>query len=134
MSALDKPSAHANDTQAMPRWRRELLIALAGIGVGLILLPILIYVVGVPLLGAYGGGSGIGAFYGDFVRNLAAGMLRTWFIVLAPYLLLGLLRLIFWPWGKRQLAVNLTGPTGEPARPKAASPATRERREPFVAP
>jgi hypothetical protein len=133
MSPALNPPTPAKDTPTAPRWRKELLLALACLGVGLILLPILIYVVGVPLLGTYGGGSGIGAFYGDFLRNLMAGMLRTWFIVVAPYVLLALLRLVFRPWG-RKLSVDQAGATGEPARSKAASSAPRERREPFVAP
>jgi hypothetical protein len=95
MSAASTPLEHAKNTPPMPRWRKELLLALACLGVGLIVLPILIYVVGAQLLATYGGGSGIGAFYGDFLRNLMAGTLRTWFIVLAPYLLLRLLQLIF---------------------------------------
>jgi hypothetical protein len=133
MSAAINPSTPEKNTPSAPRWRKELLLALACLAVGAIVLPILIYVVGVPLLGAYGGGAGIGAFYGDFLRNLMAGMLRTWFIVLAPYLMLALLRLIFWPWG-RKLPVNQGGVPSEPARSKPAPSAPRERREPFVAP
>ena len=117
------------------RWRKEAVLAIGCIAVGLLILPALIYLVGIQILGTYGGGPHIGSFYGDFLRNLGAGVVRTWFIVLAPYLLLSLLRLIFWPWG-RKLPDNQPGPgpSAKPAQAPATSPVPRERREPFVAP
>ena len=119
----------AGDGSHRPRWRRELLLAAACLAFGLLMLPALIYGVGVLILGAYGGGPHIGSFYGDFFRNLVSGTGRTWFIVLGPYLFLSALRLIFWPWGRR-LPANLPGPGGNSAQ----LPPTKERREPFVAP
>ena len=111
------------------RWRKELVLAGVGIGVGLLVLPALIYLVGILILGAYGGGPHIGSFYGDFFRNLFDGAGRTWFIALGPFLLLSLIRLIFWPW-RPKLPANQQGPSGDLAQPTPP----RERREPFVAP
>jgi hypothetical protein len=92
-------------------------------------LPALIYLVGVQILGAYGGGPHIGAFYGDFFRNLLAGNGRTWFVVLGPYLVITILRLIFWPWGPKLPATQTVTDAHLAEKPK-----TKERREPFVAP
>jgi hypothetical protein len=110
------------------RWNKELRLAGICVGCGLVL-PALIYLVGANILGAYGGGPHIGSFYGDFFRNLIGGVGRTWFIVLAPYLLLSALRLIFWHWG-RKLPPHVAGPSATAAR----APEVKERREPFVAP
>ncbi len=112
-----------------PRWRKELILTGVCVGFGLIVLPALIYLVGVQLLGAYGGGPHIGSFYGDFFRNLIVGNGRTWFLVVGPYLLLLLLRLIFISWRPKS-RVDQPGPNGEAAH----APARKERREPFVAP
>jgi len=110
-------------------WRKELILGAIGLGFGLAILPALIYLVGVPILGAYGGGPHIGSFYGDFFRNLIDGVGRTWFVVVGPYLLLVVLRLILLSW-RPQLPLNQPGTTGNTAQ----SAARKERREPFVAP
>jgi hypothetical protein len=121
---------------AKPRLRRELIIAATCLLIGLAILPALIYLVGTFLLGAYGGGPHIGSFFGDFFRNLLSGALRTWFIVLAPYFLLWLLRLIFWRWSGKK-ADDLptdSAPHETRKRPESArGTANKERREPFVA-
>jgi hypothetical protein len=103
----------------------------------LLLLPAMIYAVGAGLLGAYGGGPHLGSFFGDFFRNLASGSLRTWFIVLSPYLFVWLLRLIFR--SRRLPAPQMPddpGPDAEKSRstPRVAAhpAATAKRREPFV--
>ena len=83
------------------RWRKEALIAAISLGLGFVVLPAVIYGVGVKMLGDYGGGPHIGSFYGEFFRNLAAGTGRTWFIGFAPYLLLWILRLVFWRWERK---------------------------------
>jgi hypothetical protein len=136
VAMTEAPTPSASGTSAL-RWRKEILLAIGCLGSTLLVLPALIYAVGVPLLGAYGGGEHVGSFYGDVFRNLIGLVGRTWFIVLAPYLLLCVLRLIFWPWG-RKLPVNQPGPSSENGGNLAqsvASPATaKQRREPFIAP
>jgi hypothetical protein len=112
-----------------PRLRKELVLGAACFGFGLFVLPALIYLVGVRVLGAYGGGPHIGAFYGDFFRNLIDGAGRTWFIVVGPYFLLIVVRLIFWPW-RGKLPTSQPGPSSDLAQPDTR----KERREPFVAP
>lgn len=118
------------------RLRRELILAGICLVLGLVVLPALIYLVGTQLLGVYGGGPHIGSFYGDFFRNLFSATPRTWFIVVAPYLALWLLRLIFWRWGGEKTGISpaipaneASGTTPQPAR----TPTNKERRDPFVA-
>jgi hypothetical protein len=120
-----------------PRLRRELILAGICLILGLVVLPALIYLVGTQLLGVYGGGPHIGSFFGDFFRNLLSAAPRTWFIVFAPYVLLWMLRLVFWPWGgkkstntRENIALEAPAAQAQPAR----TAANKERREPFVAP
>jgi len=120
-------------------WRRELLLAGGCLLVGLVLLPAAIYWAGATLLGAYGGGPHVGAFYGDFFRNLASGSLRTWIIALSPYVLLTALRLTFRPrrlplLRNSEASEAASEPVPAAAQPRdAAQPKAKEpRREPFV--
>ena len=115
------------------RLRKEGTLAGSCLGIGLIVLPGLIYAFGSKVLGAYGGGPHIGSFYGDFLRNLASGTFRSWLIVLMPYAMVLALRLIFRP----QLPPTPSDPaiarTEElPPETQAQSSAASQRREPFV--
>ena len=119
-----------------PHLRREWIMASVCLVAGLLVLPALIYLVGTQLLGVYGGGPHIGSFYGDFFRNLLSGTPRTWFIAVAPYVSIWLLRLIFWPWSRQKPADSQRIAPNAPAvsDQKAARVTTnKERREPFVA-
>lgn len=60
--------------------------------VGLVALPLLIYLVGEAVFGAYEG-SGFGAFYGQLHGEFRAGEPAVVFLLLAPYILWQLLRL-----------------------------------------
>lgn len=114
----------------LTRARKELVIAAVCLGLGFIVLPIGIYLVGSSVLGPYGGGPHIGSFFGDFFRNLLRGVGRTWFIVLSPYLAFWVLRLIFFRWGAPSTDASGSAPKAEVAHGSRA----QERREPFVAP
>ena len=119
-------------TAARSPLRSEGLLALALLGLGLFLLPMLIYLTGTALLGSYGGGEHLGSFYGDFFRDLGEGSPRAWALVLGPYLLVQLGRLV--------LVDFRSGPdlpTSPPAAPKPGSSRRaveqpRERREPTL--
>ncbi len=106
--------------------RFEAWLALGLIGFGLFVLPALIYATGSLLLGAYGGGEHIGSFYGDFFRDLGATP-QTWGLVLGPYVLVQLARLIF----RDRSEPGTPAASREPARP-SSTPAPRERREPTI--
>lgn len=60
--------------------------------VGLVILPISIYVVGRSIFGEYGGG-GVGDFYSGLLGEFLSGQPTVWFLLLSPYLLWQLGRL-----------------------------------------
>jgi hypothetical protein len=60
---------------------------------GALVLPAAIFAVGTLLLGSYTGG--MGKFYQSFIQDLIAGLPRTWSLVIGPYVLIMLLRLVF---------------------------------------
>lgn len=59
---------------------RRLLIAL---GVGVLLLPLLVWLVGWTLLGPYANGSML-ALWGDFATLLGDGSIAAWIVLLSP--------------------------------------------------
>ncbi|HTE41071.1 MAG TPA: hypothetical protein VK629_09580 [Steroidobacteraceae bacterium] len=126
----------ASSTPTRRSGRRELILAASSLAIGVLVLPGLIYGVGTALLGEYGGGPHLGSFYGDFFRNLGGGKLRAWFIVLAPYLFLWLLRIVFRP--QRLPAPQAPDDTEKkvaehtPQRSRAQPATAAKRREPFV--
>ena len=138
----DQPSEdqpQSGTQSAATRIKRELRLAAIGLAVTLLAMPTLIYVVGRNLLGPYADGAHLGTFYGNFFRNLAAGISRTWILALAPYVLLSLLRIIFWRWGPapkgpEDMDGNDSPDAGEPPVPDqiAHPPKNTERREPFI--
>ena len=76
---------------------REAALLLGFLFLGLVLLPIAIYVVGQAIFGAYGGGS-YGHFYSELSSRIRAGDTAAWFLVLSPYLGWQTLRLVALGW------------------------------------
>ena len=74
---------------------KEIALLLCLLLVGLLLVPIAIYVVGERIFGEYGG-AGFMAFYGDLHGEIRAGDPVVWFLVLSPYLVWQLFRLTVW--------------------------------------
>jgi len=64
---------------------------------GLVILPVAIYVVGQAIFGDYGGGS-YGHFYSELSSRIRAGDSAAWFLVLSPYLGWQTLRLVALGW------------------------------------
>ena len=81
-----------------PRTRRELLVYGLALLVGVILMPLLVWVVGNRVLGPYTHGpnthAGPLALLGDFLAGLLHGSAVFWGVALGPLALLLLLRLI----------------------------------------
>ncbi len=111
--------------------RFEVLLAVSLVAFGFVVLPALIYVTGTILLGAYGGGEHIGSFYGDFARDLGDGSARAWILVIGPYLLVQLARLIFSRFGALPSEPETPRPPAGAAAPRSGSQ-PRERREPTI--
>ncbi|HYM35335.1 MAG TPA: hypothetical protein VET48_08055 [Steroidobacteraceae bacterium] len=121
-------------THAHARRKREIILGAIGFVAGFIVLPLLIYVVGMLLLGPYAGGKSIGAFFVEFYGNLIHGAPRTWFIAVSPYLAIWLVRLCvrrypFGEWSRRWGRPSTQAPS---ETPPAQTPPTGTRREPFV--
>lgn len=76
---------------------RELGLLLGLLFVGMVLLPIAVYVVGQAIFGDYGG-SGYGHFFSELSGRIRAGDAAAWFLVLSPYLGWQTLRLIAFGW------------------------------------
>jgi hypothetical protein len=76
----------------MATLRRELLWMLIALPVGVLLLPPLIWFVGVHVFGAYAGGS-TRDLVDHFFRGLGQGQQAFWIVALGPYVVLIALRL-----------------------------------------
>lgn len=81
---------------------RELRYFLLVGGAGLLVLPFLVYLAGAATLGPYEGGLGafLATLYGDLVRFAPA----AWALLLGPYLLFQVVRLLTRPWRHRHRA------------------------------
>lgn len=101
-SRVKPPHWFAGTLRRHPRIRRELWLLVAGVIVGFILMPLAVYLVGVVTLGPYTDG-GLGSFVSDYYRSLFRGWLPGWGVVLGPYLMVQLMRVLirvrrwFWP-------------------------------------
>lgn len=77
--------------------RREGLILAAAGGFGLLLFPALVYLVGQLLLGEYRPDGGMGRFYADLFAALGSAGPWAWLLVLGPWLLVQVLRVLVAP-------------------------------------
>ena len=85
---------------------KETALLLGFLFLGLVLLPVAIYLVGQAIFGDYGGGT-YGHFYSEMSGRIRAGDAAAWFLVLSPYLGWQPLRLIGLGWrlaGRRPLS------------------------------
>lgn len=90
--------------------RRELATLVLLVLVGVVLLPLTIYLVGESIFGDYAGGR-FGDFYRDIQSDLRLGRPVVIFLMISPYLVWQLLRLSFY--GFRR-----TAPVPPQARPR----------------
>lgn len=81
-------------------WQREISIAASLLAFGLIVLPFSIYVVGQKLLGEYEGAGALGLAENIWLDLLALQPL-TWLLVLTPYILVQLARVVRRVWRRR---------------------------------
>jgi hypothetical protein len=77
--------------------RKELALLVVLLFFGLVLMPIVIYVVGQSVFGAYGG-QGYADFFGNLSGKIRGGDAVAWFLVLSPYLIWQCLRLTVLAW------------------------------------
>ena len=84
-----------DEVNVKDRVRKELVLFLVLFLTGLLILPLLIYVVGKAVFGAYEG-AGFMTFYGTLHSELRSGQMVVLFLMLSPYLVWQLLRLTLW--------------------------------------
>ncbi len=77
--------------------RHELLLALGWLAFGAFALPILIYLSGITLLGRYDGAS-LGRTFGTVLLGLGTPSPASWTVVLGPYAMILLLRVLRRGW------------------------------------
>ncbi|HNP34470.1 MAG TPA: hypothetical protein PKK10_01345 [Woeseiaceae bacterium] len=88
----------ANDNDPPLRGlRREALIASGLLLFGVLLMPVLVFLVGTIIFGAYDG-DGMGDFLGGYWGRLGAPEAAAWFLALSPLIGIGILRLIVFGW------------------------------------
>ncbi len=84
---------------------REAALFLGLLFVGLVILPIAVFMVGSSVFGEYGG-KGFSGFYGTVHSSIRDGELAIIFLVLSPYIVWQSLRLTVWgfrrTWRRRQ--------------------------------
>jgi hypothetical protein len=78
-------------------FRKEAAVFAGFLFFGLVLLPVLIWLVGKSVFGAYGG-AGFADFYGTLSGKIRSGDLVAWFLVLSPWLAWQVMRLTFLGW------------------------------------
>ncbi len=78
-------------------WARELLCAVIALGVGFGLMPTLIFTLGSMTLGRYEGAAA-SKLYSSVFAGLATGGVAAWVVVLGPYGLYLLFRLLQIAW------------------------------------
>lgn len=79
--------------RGLDRPRREALIAAAAVLLGLLVMPLAIWVAGLLTLGPYANG-GFWALLADFLRGLVEGSLACWIVLAGPLLFISLFRLL----------------------------------------
>lgn len=75
--------------------KKELVLFVILFLTGLVLLPVVIYVIGKSVFGAYDG-SGFATFYGTLQSEFRAGQPVVWFLTLSPYIGWQLFRGTIW--------------------------------------
>ncbi|MDH4314540.1 MAG: hypothetical protein OEW68_06840 [Gammaproteobacteria bacterium] len=75
--------------------RNEFALFLGLFLTGIVILPVMIYLVGQGFFGAYGG-NGFADFYSRLHYELRSWQPVAWYLVLSPYLCWQLLRLTVW--------------------------------------
>jgi hypothetical protein len=81
--------------------KRELLTVLLCLVLGLVLMPLSIWLVGNRTLGPYSNGGPL-SLWRDFAVGLLHGSLAFWLVALGPYAAVWLWRVLRWGWRQRR--------------------------------
>jgi hypothetical protein len=77
----------------MAPYKNELILLGSLLGFGLLLLPFVVYVVGMEIVGPYEGEGGPFGLLGSILAAMARGNWAAWILTLSPYLIVQLTRL-----------------------------------------
>lgn len=88
--------------------QKEAALFLGLFFVGIVLLPMAVYLVGQAVFGEYGG-HGFADFYTSLHSELRAGQKVTWYLVLSPYLGWQLFRLTIYAFRRYRDPASLAG-------------------------
>ena len=92
MTAMDSGAISTGWRRLSP-WSRELWISAVALALGFALMPVLIFLAGSWLLGRYEG-AGLARMFVSIYKGLAAGSTASWIVLLGPYGLYLLFRLL----------------------------------------
>ncbi len=85
------------DTRSSRWFRREAIILAVALAIGFVLVPAMIYQVGIQVFGPTEDSASLKGFYGRFLEALMESDPIVWSLALAPYLLFIWLRLLRLP-------------------------------------
>jgi hypothetical protein len=77
----------------MARYKYELILLGSLLGSGVLVLPFVVYVVGIEIVGPYEGEHGPFGLLASILAAVARGNWAAWVLVLSPYLIVQLTRL-----------------------------------------
>jgi hypothetical protein len=87
----DQP-VRTSPVEGLPNWlRRELIVLAVLLVCGFVLMPVLVWLVGQKVLGAYANGGPL-RLLGDFFSGLGGGSPVYWTVGFGPYVLIQLIR------------------------------------------
>ncbi len=90
---MNGPKSLLSSLRRGPPLRRELLIAALCLTIGLLVVPLLVYVAGRSTLGDYRHGGPV-ALLRDYLEGLGRSELAFWMMLLGPYAFVQLVRAI----------------------------------------
>ena len=93
-------TASPSNQRSQIRWEAAWLIAF--LFLGLVLLPVAVYVVGIGVFGDYEP-DGFAGFFGEFSSEFRSGQPAVVFLILSPYLIWLLCRLTYWAYQRSKL-------------------------------
>ena len=79
------------------RFKTEAGVLVGLLFCGFVLLPIAVYFIGTTIFGDFAG-EGYGDFFGTLTGRLLQGDGPAWFLILSPYLVIVVFRLMAWGW------------------------------------
>ena len=95
---MNQASRVSAEPSALRRKVRKEVGLLAGLlFLGLVVMPVVVFLTGQAVFGSYGG-HGYGDFFGAISEKVRTGDRVAWFLVLAPYLIWQSLRLMAAAW------------------------------------